>query len=936
MNALLNFKHNDYHQKFYEDHQHHLKYSRNILAVVALLNIVAGDIVDSTLGDIYRLMWAARLTRGVLAFLSVLVISLIQRYSQIILEKIFHHRPKLTFFAFEIIEGISILGLHIIFMHFDLVHLSEVSLHSNSLLFVEGVIYSLKYVTMIHILNNWIMRATVIFGNTLYLVTFSPTETRESIYLILSGLIAVLCFSFVMYLQERHFKMIFLNSSKKAPERPVWRQLLNNLPEGVLIIDDKMNPIFHNSSLKDLLLSFANSDINSDITPNYQKMFERITITSTFDPNIPRSNEKLADDQDPQSGSGSAIGQLPLVQNLLEIVNSVFEKIKETSYKGKKGDASSDQTIQPLLILESTVRPTFIGPDRIKTKFYQIQLSRCIFENRTALIFIFTDITELKRIIKSRDQQDYKSRVISSVSHELRTPLNGSLSFLQSLLDDSRIPDDLKINSLTPLKMTILLLTHVVSDIIDYSQIEADKFTLVVESKSIVDTVRESMKMVELQAQKKDLELNLDTDELVNPYFSTDHQRVKQIVLNLLSNAVKFSKNGMICVKVRSKDVHLGGEPMSSGGPKKLEISVQDFGVGISHEEMRKLFQKHLEMHTEKLEVNRKGNPNGVGLGLLVSNKIASFLGPRSKRKAKNPSLIIKSEVGKGSIFSFELEEKKVGESLSPSLASFKLSVKNDSRPNSINELVGTGNQSGQHSPRSPQTRPTSKGNISPDAIYRRRPSLFQRQATEKAPSFQDISLSYSSNRELLENEEIDSLTSRLAKYRFDSFPNRRNTPRSTSRVLTVRTAREPKFCNCHRILVVDDDGFNIMAYETLFSSLKIPIDIAFDGKSAIDKVTSKYAQALQQHCVFCQSSYQLVIMDLTMPVMDGYEATETLKQMMSEDAIPRFPIVACSAIVQNADSEMVMRAGFDDYIVKPITKDKILMLLHKFNFKFK
>jgi len=151
---------------------------------------------------------------------------------------------------------------------------------------------------------------------------------------------------------------------------------------------------------------------------------------------------------------------------------------------------------------------------------------------------------------------------------------------------------------------------------------------------------------------------------------------------------------------------------------------------------------------------------------------------------------------------------------------------------------------------------------------------------------------------------------------------------RSPSKQMTLM----PPSCLCPKILVVDDDGFNIMAMECLLKQLNLTCDVAYNGKEAIEKVKKRTAG--NTTCGATCSQYTLIFMDCSMPIMNGFETTRALKSYMEESIIPYIWIVACTAFTTNDKIQECRDCGMDDYISKPLSKTKLSEILNKYHAK--
>jgi len=234
-----------------------------------------------------------------------------------------------------------------------------------------------------------------------------------------------------------------------------------------------------------------------------------------------------------------------------------------------------------------------------------------------------TQLKELDRL---------KSMFISSMSHELRTPLNSIIGFTSIILKGmvGKITGEQR-KQLTMVKISADHLLELITDVIDVSKIEADKIEIFVEEFNLSDLIQEVKNSLVVIADRKGLEVNLIIPESL--LISNDKRRVKQIVMNFASNAIKFTEKGRVDIKVEKKN-------------EKVRILVADTGMGIKKEDMKRLFKQFSRIHNTNEQI-----VEGTGLGLYLSQKMASLLGGSVKAESK---------YGKGSIFTLTLPLKYV------------------------------------------------------------------------------------------------------------------------------------------------------------------------------------------------------------------------------------------------------------------------------------
>jgi len=255
------------------------------------------------------------------------------------------------------------------------------------------------------------------------------------------------------------------------------------------------------------------------------------------------------------------------------------------------------------------------------------------------IILIFRDRTQRDHLIALEETNKYKDSLLASISHKLRAPLNGNINLVEGAIYSPGTSENVKETLLIPALRSSQFLFHITNDILDMTQIRQKKLRLVFQSASLEDTLQNIAQLVEFQAKKKCLDFLIEIDDQISQKFCTDHLRVGQIVLNLLTNAVKFTNQGT---------VKLTASNMS--GSSSVRISVKDTGIGISQENLKKIFSLGALIDIEDKE---KMNPHGVGLGLNIASNLAQLLGPEGYK-----NIFVASTPKLGSTFTFVLENK--------------------------------------------------------------------------------------------------------------------------------------------------------------------------------------------------------------------------------------------------------------------------------------
>ena len=261
------------------------------------------------------------------------------------------------------------------------------------------------------------------------------------------------------------------------------------------------------------------------------------------------------------------------------------------------------------------------------------------------ILFVFNSIVMMtynrklsEAAQRANEANEAKSNFLSTMSHDIRTPMNAILGLNEMVLRDSD-DDDIRRYS-ESIKTAGSTLLGIINDILDFSKIEAGKMEIINVDYSFASLLNDLVNMVQKKAEDKGLSFNLDIESDIPMVLNGDEIRIKQIIINILSNAVKYTKQGSVTFSVHTH------KPEDKPDSIVLRISVADTGIGIKSEDLDRLF-----IAFERIDEKKNRSIEGTGLGMTIVQRFLDMMGSH---------LEVQSEYGKGSVFSFELEQKVV------------------------------------------------------------------------------------------------------------------------------------------------------------------------------------------------------------------------------------------------------------------------------------
>jgi len=504
-----------------------------------------------------------------------------------------------------------------------------------------------------------------------------------------------------------------------------------------------------------------------------------------------------------------------------------------------------------------------------------------------------------------------KSEFLANMSHEIRTPLNGVIGMTDSVLETNLTSDQRE--CLDIIKLSADSLLTVVNDILDFSKIEAGKMDLEAIAFDLLDCVEDALKMSASRADEKALELLCDLPPTLPEMVRGDSARLRQIILNLVSNAIKFTDNGEVVLKAE----------LESREQDELTIrfTVSDTGIGIPQEKQESIFSAFSQADSS---TTRKYG--GTGLGLTISARLASMMGGR---------IWLESEIGRGSRFYFTVRMEALEKTIEPRVIAASQSLRDvrilvvDDNQTSRRILQGTLNSWGAQTTCVPGGRQALEELAS--SLDAQKPyqvvvtdmhmseidgfGLVTRiRSLSEMTSMPVLMLSSGARREDADRCRqlgIDSFLSKPVRRKellsaIVALLGRQATPQSSTKVLGREVASRSGEV---RILLAEDNHVNQVVASRLLANLGYSLVIANNGREAIDLLQ--------------QQTFDLVLMDVQMPEMDGISATKRIREY-EKSTHAHIPIIAMTAHVMKEDRMRCLAAGMDGYVTKPINSEEV------------
>lgn len=540
-----------------------------------------------------------------------------------------------------------------------------------------------------------------------------------------------------------------------------------------------------------------------------------------------------------------------------------------------------------------------------KENLFSVKIKDIVAEGKNLFIAQFDDISAFEKAKQAQTYfEEFKQKFLTSMSHEFRTPMNGIIGFVDLLgrTQTDRIQEEyIKLISHSAQAMM-----HNVENLLELAQIESGQIHLNEQKTDLIKLMEAFSNEFSESARGKEIQLLFYIDPLLPKELDADIDKLKKVLRNLIENAIKYTETkGQVYVEIRANDMDKKGEVL-------VEYSVTDTGVGIDQNRLSTIIRPFASAKD-----NQSRGKDGLGVGLSVCFKLTDMMGSKLK---------LATEVGKGSRFSFSLEHKSDNESAFEFVKGSRMAIWAEDYYTvlyskllkeyldhfgvEVIEIDGLANKELKNC----------------DAVFIVTDHLSHSRIKSIKATYRNLQIVpvinpfHEDKFETVIDEVEDILMKPLLPHRIYETLNVvwKKVPPELLKRVNLKPKKPKKSLLDLTVLVAEDNPINLKLIETLLSQYKLKVRTVVNGKEAVD-VYDK------------EKKFDLVFMDIDMPVMDGITATRLIKEIDKRDNRSHTPIIALTAHGLSGDRERIIAAGLDEHLPKPLDRAKLEQVLQQY-----